>query len=51
MTALGFSLANAVLLAVRIRCEERALQTHCAYAARLGDRSRFVPGLPASGTP
>lgn len=51
LTALVFSVSNAVLLAVRIRCEERALGTHCAYAARLGRRSRFVPRLPASSTP
>jgi methyltransferase len=51
MTALGFSVANAVLLAVRIRCEERALGAHCAYAARLGGRSRFVPGLRTASAP
>jgi methyltransferase len=51
LTALAFSVSNAVLLAVRIRCEERALGTHCAYAARLGGRSRFVPSLHAPGTP
>jgi methyltransferase len=43
LTALGFTLANAVLLAVRIRCEERALARHTDYLTALGDRSRFVP--------
>jgi methyltransferase len=43
-TALGFSLANAALLAVRIRCEERALAQHCDYRARLGALHRFRPG-------
>jgi len=42
-TALGFSLANAALLAVRIRCEERALAEHCEGGARLARRPRFVP--------
>ncbi len=44
LTALIFSLLNAVLLRVRIRCEEQALAQHCQYAARLGDRRRFLPG-------
>lgn len=43
LTALVFSLANALLLAVRIRCEERALAAHCDYAAQFGDAPRFVP--------
>jgi methyltransferase len=43
LTAVLFSAANAVLLIVRIRCEERALAEHCRYAERLGDRPRFVP--------
>jgi methyltransferase len=42
-TALGFTLANTALLAVRIQTEERALGEHCDYAARLGDRARFWP--------
>ena len=44
LTAVGFTLLNAALLAVRIRCEERALTEHCAYAERLGDRPRLLPG-------
>lgn len=43
LTALVFSLANALLLAVRIRCEERALAAHCDYAAQFGGAPRFVP--------
>lgn len=43
LTALTFTLLNAALLRVRIRCEEEALAQHCQYAARLGARSRFVP--------
>jgi len=43
LTALAFTLANACLLAVRIRCEERALREHCDYDARLGAAPRFVP--------
>jgi methyltransferase len=43
LTAVGFTLLNAALLAVRIRCEERALTEHCGYEERLGDRPRLVP--------
>jgi methyltransferase len=43
LTAACFSAANAVLLAVRIRCEERALARHCDYEARLGAVPRFLP--------
>ena len=43
LTALVFSAANATLLVVRIRCEERALVGHCDYAEQLGDRPRLVP--------
>ena len=43
LTAILFTLANAVVLAVRIRCEEGALARHCAYRERLGDRPRFLP--------
>ncbi|MEY2933325.1 MAG: hypothetical protein RL033_4074 [Pseudomonadota bacterium] len=44
LTALAFTLLNAALLRVRIRCEEEALARHCQYGARLGARSRFLPG-------
>lgn len=43
LTALVFSALNAWLLTLRIRTEERALAEHCSFAARLGDRPRFVP--------
>ena len=43
ITAVAFSLLNAALLTVRIRCEERALAQHCAYEDRLGSRRRFLP--------
>ena len=43
ITALVFSGLGALLLSVRIPCEERALRTHCDYAARLGNRHRFLP--------
>jgi methyltransferase len=43
LTALGFTLLNAWLLTVRIRCEERALGDHCAYAERLRGRRRLWP--------
>ena len=47
LTALWFTIANAILLAVRIGCEERALARHTDYRAALGDRARFVP-LPGA---
>lgn len=43
LTALAFSILNAWLLVVRIRCEENALRAHCDYADRLGDRHRLWP--------
>jgi methyltransferase len=45
LTALAFSLANAALLAFRIRAEEAALREDNDYQAGLGDRPRFLPGL------
>ncbi|UCE86460.1 MAG: isoprenylcysteine carboxyl methyltransferase family protein [Deltaproteobacteria bacterium] len=45
LTASAFSLLNAILLSVRIRCEERALAAHSDYARRLGSRARFLPRL------
>jgi methyltransferase len=47
LTALCFTLANAVLLTVRITCEERALARYTDYRAALGDRARFVPAPSA----
>lgn len=43
LTALGFTLANAWLLATRIRVEERALADYCAQSGSLDSRPRFVP--------
>jgi methyltransferase len=48
ITAGVFTVLNAALLAVRIRCEERALGEHCQYAARLGGRRRFWPARSTS---
>lgn len=45
LTALAFSLANAVMLAVRIRVEERALADCPGYADLVGRRPRFLPGV------
>ncbi len=44
ITAVSFSVANAGLLRVRIRCEEQALRAHCDYDERLGDRPGLRPG-------
>lgn len=43
ITALVFSLLNAVMLAVRIRCEEQALARYCGYNEHLGNRRRLLP--------
>ncbi len=42
-TAIAFSIGNALLLAVRIPTEERAMGGQ--YADALGSRRRFIPGL------
>jgi methyltransferase len=42
-TAIAFSVLNAWMLSVRIRCEERALNEHADYQQRLGKKNRFVP--------
>ncbi len=44
VTALLFSLANALVLFFRIRAEENALNKDNAYAAHFHDRSRLIPG-------
>lgn len=49
-SAVVFSLANAVLLAVRIRKEERALSANGGYDEALGPLPRFWPSLRARGT-
>ncbi|MGE0789445.1 MAG: isoprenylcysteine carboxyl methyltransferase family protein [Sandaracinaceae bacterium] len=44
VTAIGFSIANAVLLRARIRAEEDALEsTGGRYLSTLGDRGRLIP--------
>jgi methyltransferase len=48
VTAGVFTVLNAWLLRVRIRCEEHALQQHCEYADRLGARPRFWPARSSS---
>jgi methyltransferase len=42
-TAVAFTVLNAAVLRVRIRCEERALAEHCGYGERLGQTHRFWP--------
>ena len=48
LTAVVFSLLNAWILSIRIRCEEDALRQHEQYDSRLGDRRRFLPGRDAT---
>jgi methyltransferase len=43
LTAVGFSAFNALMLVVRIRCEEEALARYCGYREQLGARRRFLP--------
>lgn len=47
LTSLAFSLANAALLAVRIRTEERALRLDNDYDRRFARRPRLIPGRRA----
>jgi methyltransferase len=42
-TAIAFTIGNALILAVRIPAEERAMGAH--YEDALGSRRRFIPGL------
>ncbi|HEU4963683.1 MAG TPA: isoprenylcysteine carboxylmethyltransferase family protein, partial [Bacilli bacterium] len=42
-TALLFTIANALVLRVRIRTEERALSEVTTYAESMGERPRFWP--------
>jgi methyltransferase len=44
LTAIVFSLANGVLLRVRIRAEEAGLARASDYEGALGDRPRLLPG-------
>ena len=48
VTAVMFTILNAWILMIRIRCEEEALSVHCDYQQRLGSRSRFFPGVARS---
>ena len=43
LTAIIFSVLNAWMLRVRIRCEEDALDRYARYGELLGDRARFLP--------
>jgi methyltransferase len=45
LTAIVFSLFNALVLRRRIRTEEAALAEHGDYRTVMGDRPRFVPGV------
>lgn len=47
LTSLAFSIANALLLLVRIRAEEAALEADPGYRRWFADRPRFVPKRPA----
>lgn len=49
LTAIFFTLANACLLIVRIRAEERALREHKGYDQVFKDRPRFIPRGRGSG--
>ncbi len=44
LTAIVFSLANALLLRVRIRAEEAGLSRASGYEAAFAGRSRWIPG-------
>lgn len=48
ITALVFSIGNAILLRARIRAEERALADTSDYQVRFAERPRFVPARPRS---
>ena len=48
-SAVVFTLANAVLLSVRIRQEERALKENGGYEEALGPLPRLLPSLRARG--
>jgi methyltransferase len=48
LTAALFSALNALLLSVRIRCEEAALSEHCNYSERLGPLRRLWPSAPGA---
>lgn len=45
LTAIAFSVANATLLRLRVRAEERALEEDASYQEVHRDRPRFVPSF------
>lgn len=45
VTALAFSLANALVLRARLSAEEAVLEAHPAYREAMGGKPRFVPRL------
>lgn len=45
LSAIGLSLLNGAALAVRIRAEERQLETSKAYREAFRDRARLLPGV------
>jgi methyltransferase len=49
LTAIGFTLLNAWLLAGRVRLEERALEQHCGYGGTFGATPRWLPGWRIPG--
>lgn len=49
LTAVLFSAANAVILVIRIRCEEQTLARCSDYGEAFAAHRRFVPGSGAAG--
>ncbi|HLZ72402.1 MAG TPA: isoprenylcysteine carboxylmethyltransferase family protein [Dehalococcoidia bacterium] len=47
LSAAALSAANALVLAQRIRAEERLLAQIPGYSERMGDKPRFLPRLPS----
>jgi methyltransferase len=45
ITAIAFSLLNALLLKVRIRCEEEALAAHSTYREQFKNMPRLIPSF------
>ena len=48
LTAIVFSVANAIVLYIRIGAEEQALREENEYHSRLGQQPRFLPGSGSS---
>jgi methyltransferase len=49
LTAVVFSVLNALVLRVRIRAEEKALASVSSYGEVFADRGRMLPGAPRTG--